>query len=207
MHRFLLLFGLAISPALASLYSVTCDGVTTQSNSSVSCSSDGGGASVTAVSYFRGYPLSPYHLYVPPGGPFLDVTAWGDATASFTGSVRVDARLPEDGYFAPVFIVSGATSVSFEGVSLPTNVPFPTPGPNGFQFSNIPPFAMTANVSHGSVELAGMVFWDISCRVIEPTYFLSDAGGSSLATPEPSGTFLAGLGGLLILASRRKKSK
>lgn len=202
MHRYLFLFAVAISPAMADIATVICDGVTTEGTSSASCSNGGGSASVaTGQPFSMGYPMSPMGVYVPPGGPYLDVTATGNASASYAGAVMVEGDLPAEGFFELLFEVSGSTSLTVDGSSISTQSEFPFTGIGAFTSGEIPPILIGADASNGSVELEGVAFYNISSQLIEPQYILVD--DTAISTPEPSGLLLTGAGLLLMLASRR----
>jgi hypothetical protein len=193
MRKVLLSLAIAIVPALASVSSVTCDGITTQGTGSVSCSDEFGAASITLQSFFYGPPESPYGPYVPFSGPEFNVSASGDASASFSANLLIQVAV-SSGWFEPYFLDGGSVALTVNGGGIPG-------GPQTFDSSLIP-LSIVASGSSGYAELAGVIFWTPSGSAMYPTYVISDVTPVPLASPEPSGTQLMGTGVLLIFASR-----
>jgi hypothetical protein len=187
MHRYLLLLAFAASPAMASLASVTCDGVTTEGTLTASCD----GTSVNAATMIaNGYPDI---LNLSVGG-YMD-------SASFYSAYQllVDSGV-SNGWFAPTFIVSNWADVSIaidgfdisqsEGTHLTTFAD----GQSLFTLS-------VSGTPGASVEVVLDHMWTPSGSSITPDYELFP---TTLPIPEPVTWVPVAIGLLLILACRRQ---
>jgi len=187
MHRYLLLLVFAASPAMASLASVTCDGVTTEGTLTASC----GSTSVTAAATVYNDDRDVLDLRV---GGYRD-------SASFYSWYRlnVDSGV-SDGWSALTFSVSSWADVSIavdgfnvtqsEGTHL---TPFDSP--QSFFLLSV------SGTSGTSVEVYLDHFWTPSGSSITPDYELSPA---TLPIPEPPGWFPVAVALLLFFAGKRQ---
>jgi hypothetical protein len=195
MYKFLfilLLFGL--SRATASVATVMCGDTTSQGALTASCNNASGNASVNAASMVgNGYP------------DILDLSVGGYGTsASFTGEYQlfVSSYGPDsasNGWFAPTLTVSNwaDVSINLDGLAI-----LPGQGTRLMNFSNGEgEFSISVSGTPGaSLEMALYHFWTESGSSITPDYRLV---ATTLPIPEPGGSFLVGLGLVMIGAWHR----
>lgn len=186
MYKYLLFLACAADPAIASLASVTCDGVTTQGTLTASCDNTSVTAAATVYNDDR---------------DVLDLSVSGfEDSASFYSVYQLNVSGVSNGWFAPTFIVAdwADVSIAIDGFNITQSE-----GTHLTTFSNGQSYFLlsVSGVPGASVDVILDHFWTPSGSSITPDYELAP---SAYPIPEPPGWFPVATGLLLILAGKRQ---